>query len=90
MWFDPPGVVIVSHQGIGRSLGAFLPIPAGMVARVQEQNSELGVVVQQAAGEGEKDPHKFLSKGMIDRESVISQAVLMAFLPVVNGFDYSM
>ena len=59
-----------------------------MVREVREQNSELGVVVQQRAGGGEKDPHKFLSKGVLDRESIIAQAVLSAFTVVINADEY--
>ena len=89
-WFDPPAVAIVypRWQVLGLSVGAALPIPSSMVREVREQNSELGVVVQQRAGGGEKDPHKFLSKGVLDRESIIAQAVLSAFTVVINADEY--
>lgn len=83
-WFDPPGVVIVERESemIGRALGAFLPIPPEMVRQVREEESELGVIIQKYAGGGEKDPHKYLSGGAIDREAIITQAVLCAFCVV--------
>jgi non-canonical (house-cleaning) NTP pyrophosphatase len=89
-WFDPPAVAIVypRWQVIGLSLGAALPIPYNMVREVQEQQSELGVIVQKHAGGGEKDPHKFLSKGMLDRESIIVQAILSAFTVIINADEY--
>ena len=89
-WFDPPAVVIVypRWQVMGLSLGAALPIPTSMVNEVRDQKSELGFVVQKRAGGGEKDPHKYLSKGVLDRESIIAQAVLSAFTVLINADEY--
>ena len=89
-WFDPPGVVIVDavRHVRGRSLGAFLPIPAAMVREVRKERTELGVVIQRRAGGGEKDPHKHLSRGMLDRESIIVGALLAAFVQIINPDEY--
>jgi non-canonical (house-cleaning) NTP pyrophosphatase len=87
---DRPAVAVVypRWQVMGLSVSAALPIPSAMVRDVREQNSELGVIVQKRAGGGEKDPHKFLSKGVLDRESIITQAVLSAFAVVINADEY--
>jgi non-canonical (house-cleaning) NTP pyrophosphatase len=89
-WIDPPAVAIVypRWQITGLSLGAALPIPRSMVREVQEQQTELGVIIQKRAGGGEKDPHKFLSRGILDRESIIAQAILIAFATIVNADEY--
>ncbi len=89
-WFDPPAVAIVypRWQVLGLSLGAALPVPTSMVRAVKEQDSELGVIVQERAGGGEKDPHKFLSKGVLDRESIIAQAILSAFTVIISPDEY--
>ena len=89
-WFDPPAVAIVypRWQVMGLSLGAALPIPSSMVREVQEQQSELGVIVQKRAGGGEKDPHKYLSQGVLDRQSIIAQAVLCAFTVLISADEY--
>lgn len=89
-WFDPPAVAIVypRWQAMGLSLGAALPIPNSMVREVQEQQSELGHIIQNRAGGGEKDPHKYLSKGVLDRESIIAQAILCAFTVLISADEY--
>ncbi len=89
-WFDPPAVAIVypRWQIQGRSVGAGLPIPTWMVTEVQEQKTEIGTIIQRCAGGGEKDPHKYLSKGILDRESIITQAVLSAFTVLISPDEY--
>lgn len=89
-WFDPPAVVVLypRTQIVGRALGAALPIPTDMVRAVKERDTELGVIVQERAGGGEKDPHKFLSKGVVDREEIIAQAILSAFAPLISADEY--
>ncbi len=88
-WFDPPAIVVryPRWQVMGAALGAALPIPTQMVNEVREQATELGHVVQRLAG-GEKDPHKFLSKGVLDREEIIAQAILSAFTVLINPDKY--
>lgn len=90
-WYDPPAVVVISRKFmmLGRALGAALPIPTRMVDEVREQKSELGHIIQQHAGGGEKDPHKYLSKGLLDRETIVTQAVLSAFAVILNPYEYA-
>jgi inosine/xanthosine triphosphatase len=91
-WFDLSAIAIVYPrcQIMGLSLGAALPVPYDMVREVREQQSELGSVIQKRAGGGEKDPLKYLSKNVLDRESAITQAVLCAFAPIISADEYRM
>ncbi len=89
-WFDLPAVVISypRYQVLGRALGASLPIPFAMVDESVEKHLELGIIVQKRIRGGEKDPHRFLSKGVLDRSAIITQAVLAAFVPVISADEY--
>ena len=89
--FDVPAVVVLCRHNpalIGSALGAGVLIPHLWVVEVNTKNTELGKIVQQRAGGGEKDPFKFLSDGLVDREQVITDAVALALAPFVKPEEY--
>ncbi len=88
-WFDPTCVVVRAADGReSTAFGAYFPIPEWMATRTLERKSELGEVVKELAGGGEKDPMKYLSQGTIPREELLSQAVHCALAPILNRGHY--
>ncbi len=89
-WYDPPCVVVVDKDGlVGSAFGALFPIPYRMVHEVKTKHTELGNIVQAAAGGGEKDPHKWLSEGEVNRDEIIVQAILCALAPLRHADRYA-
>jgi len=89
-WYDPACVFILDATG-GESLAfsAFFPIPEWIVKIVQEEGTELGEVIKELAGGGEKDPMKYLSKGKVMREELLTQALCCALAQILfpNRYD---
>ena len=88
-WFDVPCVVV--HDAEGResvAYGAHFPIPQWAVDRTIHRDSELGVIVQELAGGGEKDPMTYFSGGTVSREAILTQAVCCALAPFLNPERY--
>ena len=68
--FDVPCVVVRNAAGAEAVVyGTFFPIPQWAVLRVNERGSELGVIVQELAGGGEKDPMVYFSNGTVSRDA---------------------
>ena len=88
-WFDPACVVVRNAEGRESvAFGAHFPIPTWMVERTLERKSELGVIVQELAGGGEKDPMAYLSQSTISREELLAQAVCCTLAPLLNKERY--
>jgi len=84
-WYDPACVaVLVSGSDVPSiAFSAHFPIPRWIVERVTDKKSEMGFVIQELAGGGEKDPMKWLSHDTIPREELLAQAVHCALLEIV-------
>lgn len=89
-WFDVPCVVIIGSTGRESvAFGTHFPIPDWLANRVLSEKSELGVIVQELAGGGEKDPMAYLSGNNISREAILTEAVRCALLPFANPGQYA-
>lgn len=87
--FDVPCVVVRDDAGReSMALGAFFPIPIWMADRTLDRQSELGEIVKELAGGGEKDPMAYLSRGTLAREALLAQAVCCALVPLLNQDRY--
>ena len=82
-WYDPTCIVIDSDGSESVAFGAYFPIPTWMVHKTTHNKSELGEIVKELAGGGEKDPMAYLSKGHLPREQLLSQAVCCALTPLL-------
>lgn len=92
-YFDVPCVVVhrnaEEHSALwGVAYGTFFPIPIWMVREIHRTGTELGVLVEQRAGGGEKDPMKYFSRGLLSREEILSQAIVSAFMEVLHRTLY--
>ena len=88
-WFDPTCVfALTSDRRESIAFGAFFPIPDWMAERTLEQKSELGEIIKELAGGGEKDPMLYLSEGSVPREQLLSQAIHCALAPIFFPHRY--
>lgn len=88
-WFDVTMVSIANISSFHFDvMSALLPIPGPIAIRCVHGGEELGPVIQELSGGGEKDPHTYFSRGLISRKDVIRDAVRMALLPIVNSSLY--
>lgn len=84
-WFDPCCVAVFfgGRNDYTLAFSAHFPVPKWIVDRVKERQSEMGVVIQELADGGEKDPMKWFSCDTVNREALIAQAVQCALLEIV-------
>lgn len=90
-WFDVPCVFIttlIPTPATSVSYGTFFPISQAIVEEVQERQIEVGFVIQERAGGGEKDAEKWLSRGKVPRDEILVQAIMSAFAPMQNPDRY--
>lgn len=88
-WYDLAGVVVVGPGGKSTSsCSAHFPIPSWMVARALLKETDLGNVVKDLVGGGEKDPMVWLSNSAIFREHLIDQAVRCALMEILYPENY--
>jgi inosine/xanthosine triphosphatase len=89
-WYDPPCVAVVfPNRQISVAYGACFPIPSWIVEEIKKRSSELGMVVQELANGGEKDPHNYFSEKSIKRDLVIQEAVTCALVPYIYQHRYT-
>ena len=90
LWYDPACVFALDATGNeSLAFSGFFPIPEWIVTIVQEGGTELGEVIKELAGGGEKDPMKYLSKGKVMREELLTQALCCALAKIFfpNRYD---
>lgn len=88
-YFDIACVYIKTKEGdesFAYSSGYF--VPEWMIQEIKENNTELGFITQRLSGDLDKDPLRYFSNGQIKREELLSQAIEIALIKIVNGGKY--
>ncbi|MBA3733069.1 DUF84 family protein [Patescibacteria group bacterium] len=87
--FDIACVHVISKEGkesIAYSSGYF--IPEWMVKEVRVNNTDIGIIAQRLSNSTDKDPLNYFSKELIKREALLSQAIVLALIKLLNEDKY--
>lgn len=89
-WYNPACVAVLTSKNDRPIIvfGDYFPIPKWLVARISAQKSDIGHVIREITGSHEKDPMKWLSKGVILREHLLSQTVACALVQIFCSDQY--
>lgn len=90
MYFDIACVYCKSREGqesLSFSSGYF--VPDWMIDEIKEKNTELGFIIKKLSGDNEKDPINFFSDKIIKREELISQAITIALVKIIDKDKYT-
>ena len=63
-------------------------IPDWMAQEARENKSDIGVIVQKLSGGTDKDPLSYFSSKLIKREDILSQAIVLALVKLLNEEQY--
>lgn len=88
-YFDIACVYALSKTGeesISFSSGFFTP--PWIVDEIKEKNTEYGFITQRISGDPDKDPQKYFSGGVIKRDELIFQAIILALTKLFNDKRY--
>lgn len=88
-YFDIACVYIVTKEGdesVSYSAGYFTP--RWIIEEIKEKNTEYGHITQRLSGDSEKDPLNYFSDGKIKREELLSQAIEIALVKILNKEKY--
>lgn len=89
-YFDIACVYARSKNGeesISFSSGFFTP--QWIINEIKEKNTEYGFITQRISGDLDKDPQKYFSNGVVKRNELISQAIVLALIKLFNSDRYS-
>ena len=88
-YFDIACVYAVSKSGVeSMSFSAGSLTPQWIIDEIKEKNTEFGFITQRISGGEEKDPQKYFSNGVIKRNELISQAIVLALSKLLNENRY--
>lgn len=88
-YYDIACVFLKTKQGkesISFSSGYF--VPDWIIDEIKKNNYEFGFITQKLSGDSDKDPIKYFSNDKIKREEIISQAIDIAFIKIINKDKY--
>ena len=88
-YFDIACVYALSIDGdesMSFSSGFFTP--KWIIDEIKENNTEYGFITQRISGDPDKDPQKYFSDGIIKRNELISQAIILALTKLFNEKRY--
>lgn len=88
-YFDIACIFIKTKDGeesISYSSGYFTP--KWIIDEIKENNTEYGYITQRLSGNDEKDPLKYFSVGKMKREELLSQAIEIALVKILNKEKY--
>ncbi len=84
-WYDMASVVVKTREGVLTSTwSSGYWIPTQLVEQVKSRGVELGVIIQELAGGGEKDPLKYLAQDKLKREDVLALAIQTALVQALG------
>jgi len=89
-YFDIACVYTLSKEGnesMSFSSGFFTP--QWIIDEIKEKNTEYGLITQRISGDPDKDPQKYFSGGIIKRDEMISQAIILALTKIFNKEKYN-
>lgn len=89
-YFDVACVHVISKDGresVAYSSGYF--VPDWMVQEVRVNNIDIGIIAQRLSNSADKDPLNYFSKELIRREDLISQAIVLALIKLMNEYKYT-
>lgn len=88
-YFDVACICALSKdkdESIAYSGGYFTP--QWIIDEIKETNTEYGFITQRLSGDKDKDPIKYFSDGVIKREEILSQAIIIALIKIINKDKY--
>lgn len=88
-YFDIGCVRLISRdnkESMAFSSGYF--VPDWMAKEVKEKDSDIGIVAKRLSGGEDKDPLGYFSGHLIRREDSLSQAIVLAFVKLLNDDKY--
>jgi inosine/xanthosine triphosphatase len=88
-YFDIACVYIRTKDGedsVSYSSGYF--VPKWIIEEIKENKTELGFITKRLSGNTDKDPLKYFSDGQMKREDVLSQAIEIALIKIINKDKY--
>ena len=88
-YFDIACVYAILKEGkksIAFSAGYF--VPGWIIQEIKEKDTELGEITKRLSGDVDKDPLKYFSNDLIKREDLLSQAVVLALVKLLNENKY--
>ncbi|MEX0931852.1 MAG: inosine/xanthosine triphosphatase [Candidatus Paceibacterota bacterium] len=89
-FFDIACVCIKTKEGeesISYSSGYFTP--QWIVEEIKEKHTDYGHITQRLSGDTDKDPIKYFSGGKVKREELLSQAIEIALIKILNKARYA-
>ncbi len=63
-------------------------VPEWMVQEVKANNTDIGIIAQRLSNSTDNDPLNYFSAGLIKREDLLSQAIVLALIPLINKEKY--
>lgn len=87
-YFDIACVYIKTkdEESVSYSAGYFTP--RWIIEEIKKRNTEYGYITQRLSGDVEKDPLKYFSGGKIKREELLSQAIEIGLVKILNKGKY--
>lgn len=88
-YFDIACVYALSKDGVeSMSFSSAFLTPEWIIDEIKEKNTEYGFITQRISGDPSKDPQKYFSGGIIKRDELISQAIILALTKLFNEKRY--
>lgn len=87
-YFDIACVYIKTKEDESFAYSAGYFTPKWIIDEIKETNTEYGYITQRLSGDAEKDPFKYFSEGKIKREELLSQAIEIALVKILNKEKY--